>query len=210
MSKKFKHLKKNKKGFKRDVLHLFDHLFYEVYSKEQYILDLFRLVLTSEEFELFDWSTLQSRVTVFIDKAFRERRADVIFSVKLKTGQMVEIIFLFEHKSYNDPSVFIQMLNYQCDAINIYEKDSRQGKNKVPSLVIPVLVYSGKEPWKMPLSFHGYLNFPSLKVQAAFKENILNYKYRLLNLHDLGIEILKSKSLIFVSLKINWLLATFG
>ena len=79
MSKKFKHLKKNKKGFKRDVLHLFDHLFYEVYSKEQYILDLFRLVLTSEEFELFDWSTLQSRVTVFIDKAFRERRADVIF-----------------------------------------------------------------------------------------------------------------------------------
>ena len=91
MSKKFKSFKRSKEGvhpkdFKRNVLHLFDHLFYEVYSKEQYILDLFRLVLTPEEFELFDWSTLQSKVTVFIDKAFRQRRADVIFSVQLKTG----------------------------------------------------------------------------------------------------------------------------
>ena len=68
--------------------------FMKFIAKERYVLDLFRLVLTSEEFDLFDWKTLQSKVTVFVDKVFREQRADVIFSVKMKdSDEIVEIIF---------------------------------------------------------------------------------------------------------------------
>ena len=52
--------------------------------------------------------------------------------------------------------------------------------------MIPVLVYSGKSGWNLPLSFHDYLNFKSLELKKAFGENVLNYKYRLLNLNDLG------------------------
>ena len=73
-----------------------NHLFYEIYSKERYVLDLFRLVLTPEEFDLFDWKTLQSKVTVFVDQVFREQRADVIFSVKMKdSDEIVENYFSF-------------------------------------------------------------------------------------------------------------------
>ena len=96
-SSKYKKAKfpKNKQELKREVFHIFNHLFYEVYSKERYVLDLFRLVLTSKEFDLFDWKTLQSKVTVFVDQVFREQRADVIFSVKMKdSDEIVEIIFL--------------------------------------------------------------------------------------------------------------------
>ena len=198
-SSKYKKVKlpKNKQELKREVFHIFNHLFYEVYSKERYVLDLFRLVLTSEEFDLFDWKTLQSKVTVFVDKVFREQRADVIFSVKMKdSDEIVEIIFLFEHKSYNDSDIFLQLLKYQA---SIYEKDSKDvksGKRKAPSIVIPVLVYSGKSAWNLPLSFHDYLNFKSLELKKAFGENVLNYKYRLLNLHDLGMTELSSKDLL--------------
>ena len=198
-SSKYKKAKfpKNKQELKREVFHIFNHLFYEVYSKERYVLDLFRLVLTSEEFDLFDWKTLQSKVTVFVDKVFREQRADVIFSVKMKdSDEIVEIIFLFEHKSYNDSDIFLQLLKYQA---SIYEKDSKDvksGKRKAPSIVIPVLVYSGKSAWNLPLSFHDYLNFKSLELKKAFGENVLNYKYRLLNLNDLGMAELSSKDLL--------------
>ena len=91
---------------------IFQSFVYEIYSKERYVLDLFRLVLTPEEFDLFDWKTLQSKVTVFVDQVFREQRADVIFSVKMKdSDEIVEIIFLFEHKSYNDSDIFYSFLS---------------------------------------------------------------------------------------------------
>ncbi|MCY4642987.1 MAG: hypothetical protein OXB88_00050, partial [Bacteriovoracales bacterium] len=44
-----------------------DHLFKEVYQGTRYALDIFRLVLTKREFQLFNWKTLRSELTDYID-----------------------------------------------------------------------------------------------------------------------------------------------
>ena len=145
---------------------LHNHLFCEVYGEAKYALDLFRLILTPWEFDLFDWSTLRSQATVFLKETFKERRADLIFSVQMKNSNVIaNIIFLFEHKSYNDPLFFLQLLEYQLD---IYIQSQRK---QMPCIVIPVLVYAGKASWRYPLSFHEYLRLSHPDLKRAFGEN---------------------------------------
>ena len=158
---------------------LHDLLFKEVFSKEKYCVDIFRLALRKKEFHLFDWETLKLEVSTFVDKKWREKRMDLIISVKLKQfpHQPAHIIFLLEHKSQSSPDIMKQLLHYQT---GIYDKTLNP--------VIAVVLYSGRvKKWKGPLSFHDYLEFHS-QLKPFFKENVLNFKIRLLNLRELDEE----------------------
>ena len=158
---------------------LHDLLFKEVFSTEKYCVDIFRLALSKKEFSLFDWETLKLEVNTFVDKKWREKRMDLIISVRLKQfpHQPAHIIFLLEHKSQSSLDIMKQLIHYQT---GIYDKTL--------NLVIAVVLYSGRmKKWKGPLSFHDYLAFHS-QLKPFFKENVLNFKIRLLNLRELDEE----------------------
>ena len=152
-----------------------DSLFKEVYSKREYSLDIFKLVLSKTEFALFNWRTLKQDVSSFVDKHFVERRSDLIFSVKRKgSKEEVKIIFLLEHKSAQDPGLLQQLLEYQT---RIYEK------RKHP--IIPILIYHGKEKdWRGHLNFQESLGMDE-EISRRFGKNILQFRPRLLNLHKI-------------------------
>ena len=155
---------------------LHDLLFKEVFLKEKYCVDIFRLALSKKEFQLFDWETLKLEVSTFVDKKWREKRMDLIISVRLKQfpHQPAHIIFLLEHKSQYSPDVMKQLIHYQT---GIYDKTLNP--------VIAVVLYAGRvKKWKGPLYFHDYLDFHS-QLKPFFKENVLNFKIRLLNLREL-------------------------
>ena len=151
-----------------------DIFFKDIYGTLPYCLDLFRIVFSKREFDLFDWDTLQSEATVTIGK--KESRADLVFNAKLNDGNSVGIVFLLEHKSYRDSKLMEQMLRYQTD---------RYARSREP--IIPILIYHGRQrTWEQPLSFQEYLGVGN--GLEGFKNNILNFKCRLLNVHDLCIE----------------------
>ena len=156
-----------------------DIFFKEIYADKKYSLDIFKLVLTPSEFSLFDWKTLKSEMTSFIDTEQREKRMDITFSVKLKRGkQTARILFLLEHKSYRDDDLLVQMLEYQT---GIY----RRSRNPV----IPILVYHGKEKkWRGVLNFQDSLAGLTPTVRRKFKKNILNFTCKLLNIRELKIQ----------------------
>ena len=156
-----------------------DIFFKEIYADKKYSLDIFKLVLTPSELSLFDWKTLKSEMTSFIDTEQREKRMDITFSVKLKRGkQTARILFLLEHKSYRDDDLLVQMLEYQT---GIY----RRSRN----LVIPILVYHGKEKkWRGVLNFQDSLAGLTPTVRRKFKKNILNFTCKLLNIRELKIQ----------------------
>ena len=140
---------------KKTPIPVHDLLFKEVYVHKKYSLDIFKLIFSPLEFELFDWETLEPKRSMFVDKGGREKRADLIFSVKLKDSskekkeQNVQIIFLLEHKSQNSKNLCHQMLGYQAGVYSSCEY-------KHP--IIPILVYHGKKKTlKMPLSFQDSL-----------------------------------------------------
>ena len=165
--------KKSKKHF------LHDHFFKEVYSQPKYCVDILSLVLSEKEMSLFDWNTLGTETTTFIDQSAREKRMDLLVSALLKDSKKpAKILFLMEHKSQKDPELLRQFLMYQAV---IYQR------KKDP--VLPVFInQSQNKTWKEPLDFHGFLDNFTGELKQSFKENVLNFRPRVLNIQALDMD----------------------
>ena len=156
---------------------LHDHLFKDIFSHLHYGLDLFKLSLSPAEFALFAWNTLRTDITTYVDKQLKELRADLIFSVRLRgSSKRVRIVFLLEHKSHYDPQIMKQLLSYQAE---IYAKGG--------GFVIMIVVYAGKrDEWPGPLRFQDTLPLRGEKrLQEFFGEEVLDFRFRLLNVRKL-------------------------
>ncbi len=190
-----KALKQAPKQGKKSKAFLHDIFFKEIYTKPKHCLDLFRLVFTPQEMALFDWNTLKSEVTTFIDQDSKEKRTDLLLSAKLKkaSNETVGMLFLVEHKSSQAPNIHQQLLEYQT---SIYKK------TKLP--IIPIVIYHGRQKqWNKPLAFQDSLTGFEGSLKQAFGKNVLNFSYRLLNISKLNvrdkkIEDLLSRPVLFI------------
>ncbi len=158
---------------------LHDHLFKEVYSKPRHCVDILKLVLSKKEMALFDWNTLKTEATTFIDKSASEKRMDLLVSALLKDSRKpAKVLFLMEHKSQKDPELLRKFLIYQT---GIY-RDVRDP-------VLPVFInQSPNKTWKGPVDFHGFLNNFQGILKKHFKDNVLNFRPRVLNIQALDID----------------------
>ena len=154
-----------------------DQFFCDVYLNEQYARELLHLVLPSEDLGRFDWTTLATK---------KRGRADLVFSVKLKYSfQVAKIIFLLEHKSFQNRKILQQLLRYQTTLYADYE---------VP--IIPIVIYHGKKQWKVPRSFQaGLIPSPTELLGENLAGKVLNFSYLLLDISQLNEEKLWSKRL---------------
>jgi predicted transposase/invertase (TIGR01784 family) len=91
----------------------------------------------------------------FIDDHLRGSASDRLFSLRLSEGESF-VNSLIEHKSTPDPDVAFQLLRYM---VRIWEGTEREGgaaRKKPP--IIPMVVYHGAAPWKVPKSFLGLVD----------------------------------------------------
>ena len=152
----------------------------KVCENKGYATDILKLVLTPREFEALDWKTLDLQANTFINEKLREDRTDLIFSVKFKKSKKsAQIVFLIEHKSYNDPHIMDQILRYQAASYR---------RTKAP--ILPIIIYNGKKKeYKGNLSFYGYLeSCPDAYFRRSLSKNVLNFRCRLLNLRELSVQ----------------------
>ena len=155
-----------------------DGIFRDIYSHRRFALDIFRLILGPEEFDLFDWRTLKSKMTVYFGREDgRRQEVDLVFQVRLKGGaDEMGVVFLAEHKSRKDCGVFNQLLRYQSA---MYDKD------RTP--ILPILVYNGKVPeWGGAMRFQDCLEGMTAAVCESFGRDILDFGVRLLNIRDMS------------------------
>ncbi len=109
---------------------------------------------------------------------------DLVVSALFKGSRKpARVLFLMEHKSQEDPDLLRQFLVYQA---GIYQ-DTRDP-------VLPVFInQSPNKTWKGPLDFHSFLNNFKGELKKRFKENVLNFCPRVLNIQALDID--KAKGL---------------
>ncbi len=128
--------------------------------------------------KLFDWNTLKTEATTFIDKSAKEKRMDLLVSAQLKSSKKpARILFLMEHKSQYDQDLMRQFLIYQ---VGIYQN------TRTP--ILPVFInQSTQKIWSGPFDFHEYLhNFP-VELKERFAGNVLNFRPRVLNIQSLDV-----------------------
>jgi len=87
---------------------------------------LLTCILPPDLLEELDLSTLSIAPPDHTDGRLRRHRADVLFTVRTRSGKTVLLFLLLEHKSYRDPNASLQVLRY---IVHLSEDWLRQKKN---------------------------------------------------------------------------------
>ena len=67
--------------------HIYDTFFRKFFSEKKFAIDIFRLALPPTAFNLFAWESLKSEETSYFDHEGNEKKADLVFTVKLKKNR---------------------------------------------------------------------------------------------------------------------------
>ena len=157
-----------------------DKFFKQAFSEPSLAKDLVKLILTSEELTACKLKNLKVE-----EKLSKAKKMDLILTFGLKhfPKKQIQILILVEHKSQYSRQIYQQILDYQA---LLYREA------KKPTILIPVVFYHGKSPWKHKLSFQqGVLGKFFLKIPPSFKKTVLEYEPRFIDTKDIENERLR-------------------
>ena len=148
-------------------------------SNRREAIDFFDSSLPESISNLLDLEKLELSKESFIDREHEESRTDLLYRVPQKGGSSVYIYLLFEHKSYYDPKIYFQLLEYLS---KIY---SWQIENKEsPKIVIPFVFYHGERGWDLGENFLD--TFSANSIPEEFLKFLPNFSIQLLELKSKG------------------------
>ena len=88
-----------------------------------------------------------------------------------------QLYFVFEHKSYPDPGVLLQILSYMTVTWD------EQKKKNIPLIpIIPVVIYHGFSSWNVTTHFQGQFN----SLNESIKPYVPEFNYVLVDLTQIS------------------------
>ncbi len=151
-------------------------------SSKQAFVQLIRSFVKTGWAEQIDEASLIKIDKSFILQDFRNKEADVVYRAKLKDKEVIFYV-LMELQSTVDYLLPYRLLLYMTeiwrDIIkNISEKEARQKSFRLP-VIVPMVLYNSKSRWTVPVNFKETLNSYDI-----FDDQVLNFKYILINVHS--------------------------
>ncbi|MDY0222978.1 MAG: Rpn family recombination-promoting nuclease/putative transposase [Desulfobacterium sp.] len=128
------------------VINPHDKLFREVYSDRENAHSFLINHLPDKVLDLVDMSTLEISKDSFIEKELADYYSDILYQVTLSDGSAGSIYLLFEHKSYHDRYVHLQLLEYMVKIWRLHIKQHKGEPISLP-IVIPLLICHGRQEW---------------------------------------------------------------
>lgn len=125
-----------------------DRLIRETLQDKIEAISFFRRTLPPEVVELLDLEKLELSESSFVSEELKAEQTDLLFRIPLRSGNQASIYILFEHKSYLDNTIYIQLLGYLTE---IYRSQQRNAEKL--SVVIPFVFYHGEKEWKLGENF---------------------------------------------------------
>lgn len=150
------------------IENIHDNFFRKVFSEIENVETFLESVLPEGLRRQLDFTEMALDPTSYISEEYKESLSDIVVKCRLKGEETpVEVYLLFEHKSFPDKKVLMQLLGYMHV---MWQKD---GNEKKPlRVIIPVVFYHGKAQWAIPQQFNR--QFPS---QNELQRFLLNFEY---------------------------------
>jgi predicted transposase/invertase (TIGR01784 family) len=131
---------------KSRVINPHDKLFRKTYSDLDNARSFLTNYLPGHVLGLVDLSTLEISKDSFIEKELADYYSDLLYRVTLKDGSAGFIYLLFEHKSFHDRYVHLQLLEYMVKIWRLHIRQHRKKPVTLP-IVIPLLICHGRKEW---------------------------------------------------------------
>jgi predicted transposase/invertase (TIGR01784 family) len=130
--------------------------------------------------------TLEKMKLLPTEKLRRYRKYHMDLAVECEIGQKKgQLYFIFEHKSYPNRKVLLQILGYMYA---LWDEQERTSKPLTP--IIPVVIYHGMHPWNIPTAFLS--QFEGLK--EPIKRYMPEFEYALVDLTTLSDEEIRKRA----------------
>ncbi len=95
-----------------EVTNPHDKFFREMWSRQEVARDFLANYLPDDVLQYVHLESLQIEKDSFVDEHLREQFSDLLYRVGLSEGKDGFVYMLFEHKSYPDRFVAVQLLRY--------------------------------------------------------------------------------------------------
>jgi predicted transposase/invertase (TIGR01784 family) len=125
----------------------YDMLFRRAFGTPETARELAQNLLSDEYAALLAGAEVALDQDSIVDPALRTHQTDLLLHVKPSNAPAFAVFILFEHKSYPDKWVALQMLRY---VVAIWQRSRRLGGNRLEEIV-PVVVYHGSGRWRRSL-----------------------------------------------------------
>jgi predicted transposase/invertase (TIGR01784 family) len=122
-----------------------DKFFKETFSSPLVVRDFIKNYLPAPILKMVDLDELEIQNGSHVDEELSEVFSDVLFKTKINERDGY-LYFLFEHKSYPDRMVALQLLTYMVRIWN--QKVNKENETHIP-VIIPLVICHGRTGWKI-------------------------------------------------------------
>ena len=124
----------------------------------------------------------------FINRRYKYKEADLVYKLKDR-----EIFFLIEHQSSIDYNMPSRLMNYCIDIIYEWSKNNNMlARKKEYPIVVPIVVYTGKEKWLIPKEFS-----EKQKDDYTYNDYKIRMKYNLIEINNIPNQVLLNEKSLF-------------
>lgn len=146
-----------------------DKLFHEIYSHKEEAQSFLEQYLPPEVLRQIDSGSLEISKDSFIDEDLKDFYSDLLYKVTLH-GELGYVYVLFEHKSYPDRLIHLQLLEYM---LKIWRQHLKQRSKEKPKkrpihlpIIMPLVLYHGEQEWPYCIKFSDMLIGPTESLAA--------------------------------------------
>ncbi|NYT25202.1 Rpn family recombination-promoting nuclease/putative transposase [Alcaligenaceae bacterium] len=132
-------------------MNLHDQHYRKLFSSPRMVRALFEGILPASWRAQLDLDTLEPLPPNFVSSRNRDRRADGVWRVRRRDGDMLYLLILLEHQSGQDYIMSIRCMGYVA---LLYEdlvmRQMIEPSRPLPA-ILPIVIYSGASRWRSPL-----------------------------------------------------------
>ena len=161
-----------------------DRLIRSLFQEAEQAASFFRATLPAGVVQLLNLKQLKILPGTYISEDLRESQSDLLLEIPLRSGESANIYVLFEHKSYVDPGVFVQLLGYLAEIHKRQFADTGR-----LSVVIPFVFYHGEKSWNLGRCFGDRFSL-NAEERRVFAEYIADFQIALFELNDANLDVI--------------------
>lgn len=167
--------------YKKDIHHIHDKSYKDLYSKSEIALDLFKNLSNAKWVNELKPEDLTLVNNTYITADYEEKEADIVYKANIK-GKEVVFYILLEFQSSVDYTMPLRLLFYMCEILKEYSVNAKHKKYdktvKVPA-VVPIVLYNGEHVWDAPKQFR-----KMIYNEELFGNNIINFEYDIFDISN--------------------------